>query len=87
MFTRRKFPLHLGSYLLASGVAYTIGRNSPHCLRILPHLRVDHLSMLKHLQVLELAISPDGAGGQRGDDEHPSALAEGHPERMMILIY
>ncbi len=29
-------------------------------------------------------ISPDGAGGQRGDDEHPSA--EGHPERMMILI-
>ena len=31
-----------------------------------------------------IAISPDGAGGQRGDDEYPSA--EGHPELMMILI-
>ncbi len=43
MFTRRKFPLHLGSYVLASGISDTIGRNSPHCLRILPHL-----SMFKH---------------------------------------
>ena len=32
----------------------------------------------------EGAISPDGAGGQRGDDEHSSA--EGHPELVMILI-
>jgi hypothetical protein len=35
-------------------------------------------------RLLRQAISPDGAGGQRGDDERPSA--EGHPERMMILI-